>query len=180
MRIGVYPGTFDPITNGHIDIIRRASKLVDKLVVAAARNIGKSPMFSLDERTEMVREEIAALQENGLHRGRTCSIEVTSFGNLLVHFVADNDAQVIIRGLRAVSDFEYEFQMVGMNARLNPDVETLFLMSSERHQFISSRLVKEIATLGGEVSEFVSSRVEARMRAVIARAVTTPVGNRNA
>ena len=167
MRIGVYPGTFDPITNGHIDIIRRASKLVDKLLVAAAQNIGKAPMFSLDERTEMVREEIDAIQADNQLKGFHCDIAVTSFGNLLMHFVEQNNAKFVIRGLRAVSDFEYEFQMVGMNARLNPEVETIFLMSSERHQFISSRLVKEIAVLGGEISDFVSPRVKARMMAAI-------------
>ena len=137
MRVAVYPGTFDPITNGHIDIIRRASKLVDKLLVAAAENIGKSPMFSLDERREMVRQEIDVITKDNKKKGYSCVIEVTSFNNLLMHFVDQNKAKFVIRGLRAVSDFEYEFQMVGMNARLNPEVETIFLMSSERHQFIS-------------------------------------------
>jgi len=169
MRVGVYPGTFDPITNGHIDIIRRGSKLVDKLVVSPAQNIGKGPMFSIEERSEMVREEIAAIQEDHRKNGVSCEIEVVSFGSLLMHFCEEQGAQFIVRGLRAVSDFEYEFQMVGMNARLNPEVETIFLMSSERHQFISSRLVKEIAELGGEIKEFVSPRVEARMRAAIER-----------
>jgi pantetheine-phosphate adenylyltransferase len=167
MRIGVYPGTFDPITNGHIDIIRRASKMVDRLLIGAAQNPGKNPMFSLEERTEMVCDEIDAIQETNKKQGHHCDIEVTSFGNLLMHFAEQNDAQFIIRGLRAVSDFEYEFQMVGMNARLNPNIETVFLMSSERHQFISSRLVKEIAVLGGEIKEFVSPRVEARMMTAI-------------
>ncbi|MBM85015.1 MAG: pantetheine-phosphate adenylyltransferase [Rhodospirillaceae bacterium] len=169
MRIGVYPGTFDPITNGHIDIIRRASKLVDKLVVSPAQNIGKGPMFSIEERTEMVREEITLIQNSHRDNGIECEMEVVSFGSLLMHFCEEQGARFIIRGLRAVSDFEYEFQMVGMNARLNPNVETIFLMSSERHQFISSRLVKEIAKLGGEVKEFVSPRAEARMRSVIER-----------
>jgi pantetheine-phosphate adenylyltransferase len=165
MRIGVYPGTFDPITNGHIDIIRRGSKLVDKLVVSVARNAGKGPMFSLDERVEMVQDELDILNgsNNGPHkRGETV---VTSFGNLLMHFVEQQGAQTIVRGLRAVSDFEYEFQMVGMNARMNAEVETVFLMASERQQFISSRLVKEIAGLGGDITEFVSPRVNARMLA---------------
>ena len=140
MRIGVYPGTFDPITNGHIDIISRASKMVDKLLVAAAANIGKTPMFSLNERTDMVRDEIEEIEIRNENKGLKCDINVTSFDNLLMHFVEQNHANFVIRGLRAVSDFEYEFQMVGMNARLNPEIETIFLMSSERHQFISSRL----------------------------------------
>ena len=169
MRIGVYPGTFDPITNGHIDIIRRGSKLVDRLVVSPARNIGKSPMFGTDERAEMVGDEVAVIMEENRGAGIGCDIRVIAFDTLLMHFVEECGARFIIRGLRAVSDFEYEFQMVGMNARLNPQVETIFLMSSERHQFISSRLVKEIARLGGEISEFVSPRVEAHVKAAIAR-----------
>lgn len=152
-RIGVYPGTFDPITNGHLDIIQRASRVVDHLVVGVARNAGKGPLFSTDERVQMVREEVAAFEKNG------CTIEVRAFDTLLMHFAIENNASVIIRGLRAVSDFEYEFQMAGMNARLNPKVETMFLMASERHQFISSRFVKEIGRLGGDISHFVSPRV---------------------
>ena len=152
-RIGVYPGTFDPITNGHLDIIQRASRMLDTLVVGVARNAGKGPLFSTDERLQMVREEVAALDSNG------CTIEVRAFDTLLMHFAIENNASVIIRGLRAVSDFEYEFQMAGMNARLNPKVETMFLMASERHQFISSRFVKEIGRLGGDISTFVSPRV---------------------
>ena len=167
MRIGVYPGTFDPIANGHIDNIRRGSKMVDKLLVAAAENIGKSPMFSLLERRQMVGSEIDAIHKENIKKGIQCEIEVTSFGNLLMHFVEQNKAGSEIRGLRAVSDFEYEFQMVGMNARLNPEVETIFLMSSEKHQFISSRLVKEIASLGGEISDFVTPQVKERMLKMI-------------
>ncbi|HYD64284.1 pantetheine-phosphate adenylyltransferase [Azospirillum sp.] len=152
-RIGVYPGTFDPITNGHLDIIQRASRLVDHLVVGVARNAGKGPLFSTDERVAMVREDVDALEKNG------CTIEVQPFDNLLMHFAMECKAGVIIRGLRAVSDFEYEFQMAGMNARLNPKIETMFLMASERHQFISSRFVKEIGRLGGDITQFVSPRV---------------------
>jgi len=154
MRVGIYPGTFDPITNGHTDIIRRATHLVDKLVIGVARNAGKGPIFSTDERVAIVREELGSI-ENGAH-GR---IEVRAFDNLLMHFAMSVGAAVIIRGLRAASDFEYEFQMAGMNARLNPRIETVFLMASDRYQFISSRFVKDIAMLGGDVSHFVSPRV---------------------
>ncbi|MEQ8586066.1 MAG: pantetheine-phosphate adenylyltransferase [Thalassobaculaceae bacterium] len=162
-RVGVYPGTFDPITKGHIDIIRRASKTVDHLVVAVARNAGKGPLFSLDERVEMVRDEIEEIMAKNREDGFVGTIEVKPFGSLLMHFAESQGASVIIRGLRAVSDFEYEFQMAGMNARLNPKIETLFLMASDRHQFISSRFVKEIGRLGGEIREFVSSRVAERV-----------------
>lgn len=157
-RVGVYPGTFDPITNGHLDIIQRALKVVDHLIVGVARNAGKGPLFSTDERVEMVQAEIEALNGQG---GAT--VEVRAFDTLLMHFAVEAKAQVIIRGLRAVSDFEYEFQMAGMNHRLNPQVETVFLMASDRHQFISSRFVKEIGRLGGDISHFVSKRVTARL-----------------
>jgi len=159
MRVGVYPGTFDPITNGHMDIITRAARLVDRLVVGVAENAGKGPIFSTEERVAIVRDEIAA-QDNGLHE----HVEVRAFDNLLMHFAMSVNAAVIIRGLRAVSDFEYEFQMAGMNARLNPRIETVFLMASDRFQFISSRFVKEIGMLGGDVSHFVSSRVAERLQ----------------
>jgi len=159
-RIGVYPGTFDPITNGHMDIISRAQHIVDELVIAIAGNDGKGPMFSLDERTAMIESDIAPLLGNG-----GAAIRVVPFETLLVDFVAEQGATVIIRGLRAVSDFEYEFQMAAMNARLNDDIETVFLMASETQQFISSRFVKEIARLGGDVSSFVSANVNARVRA---------------
>ncbi len=149
-RVGIYPGTFDPVTNGHLDIISRASRLVDRLVVGVAENIGKGPLFGLAERVELVREECA-----GITARTGTPIEVTSFGILLIKFARDSGANVLIRGLRAVSDFDYEFQMAGMNYRLDPQVETVFLMASERHQFISSRFVKEIARLGGDVSSFV-------------------------
>jgi len=159
-RIGVYPGTFDPITNGHMDISLRATGIVDHLVVGVARNAGKGPLFSISERVELIRREIEALDE-----GRTngTSIEVRPFESLLMHFAESLNASVIIRGLRAVSDFEYEFQMAGMNARLNPRIETMFLMASDRHQFISSRFVKEICRLGGDVSQFVPPKVATRL-----------------
>ncbi len=160
-RIGLYPGTFDPVTKGHYDIIKRAAKLVDKLVVGVAVNVGKGPLFSMEERVDMVREEIGPL----IH-GAT-EFEVKPFSNLLMHFAMDLGAVMIIRGLRAVSDFEYEFQMVGMNARLNSEIETVFLMASDNHQFIASRLVKEIAMLGGDINPFVSPRVAERVRDAI-------------
>ena len=157
-RIGIYPGTFDPITNGHTDIIRRAVKVVDRLVIGVARNDGKGPLFPTDERLEIVRDELAHLENGDRER-----IEVRAFDTLLVNFAQAVGASVVIRGLRAVSDFEYEFQMAGMNARLNPEIETVFLMASDRFQFISSRFVKEIGGLGGDVSHFVSPRVAARL-----------------
>lgn len=156
--IGVYPGTFDPVTNGHMDIIGRAARLCDRLIVAVANNAGKGPLFAADERVAMIRGEVAGLP-NGLGE----SIEVRSFDNLLMHFVRDVEARIILRGLRAVSDFDYEFQMAGMNTRLDPSVETVFLMASEKQQFIASRFVKEIALLGGDVSTFVSRNVKARL-----------------
>ena len=155
-RTGVYPGTFDPATNGHIDIISRATRVVDNLIVAVAVNAGKDPLFTLDERVDMVKKDVAALGGQ--------NITVRPFDNLLMDFVGDAGAQVIIRGLRAVSDFEYEFQMAGMNSRLNPDIETVFLMASDRHQFISSRFVKEIGGLGGDIRHFVSPAVAERLK----------------
>jgi pantetheine-phosphate adenylyltransferase len=156
-RVGIYPGTFDPITNGHVDIIARATRVVDRLVIAVAANPGKGPMFSLQERVEMLHEQVS-LMRNG---DGTC-IEVRPFDKLLMHFVEDLEATIILRGLRAVSDFEYEFQMAGMNTRLNPRVETIFLMASERQQFIASRFVKEVARLGGDISPFVPAEVVRR------------------
>ena len=160
-RIGIYPGTFDPITNGHMDIIRRAMTLVDELVIAVSVNAGKGPLFDVAERLEMVREEVAD-PHNGLSAGK---VKAVSFDNLLMHFAEEQGARIIVRGLRAVSDFEYEFQMAGMNAHLNPRIETVFLMAAEGSQFISSRFVKEIARLGGDVSSFVSDHVRARLEA---------------
>ena len=159
-RVAVYPGTFDPITNGHTDIILRATKLVDRLVIGVADNIGKGPLFSTQERVEIVTAEIAHLNGAAAHG----EIEIKSFGTLLMHFAVDEGAGMIIRGLRAVSDFEYEFQMAGMNSRLNSHVETVFLMASDRFQFISSRFVKEIGALGGDVTPFVSARVAERIK----------------
>lgn len=157
-RVGIYPGTFDPITHGHTDIIRRAAGIVDRLVVAVARNDGKGPLFSTDERVEMVRDEVAHLENGDGDR-----IDVRPFDTLLMSFAESVGASVIVKGLRAVSDFEYEFLMAGMNARLNPKIETVFLMASDRYQFIASRFVKEIAALGGDISHFVSPRVAARV-----------------
>lgn len=161
-RIGIYPGTFDPPTNGHLDIIARAARLVDRLVIGVAINAGKGPMFALKERVEMVQAEIGPIAErNGTQ------IEVKPFSSLLLHFARAEGARLIIRGLRALSDFDYEFQMTGMNARLDAEVETVFLMASERHQFIASRLIKEIAMLNGDVSPFLPPRVNQRLLARI-------------
>ena len=157
LRIGVYPGTFDPVTNGHIDIILRAAKVVDKLIVGVARHTGKSTLFTVDERLEMVAQETAALGDIA------ANIEVRDFDSLLMKFAENMEASVIIRGLRAVSDFEFEFQMAGMNAKLNNTIETVFLMASDRHQFIASRFVKEIGRLDGDVGHFVPSRVKDRL-----------------
>ncbi|MDO9503344.1 pantetheine-phosphate adenylyltransferase [Falsiroseomonas sp.] len=149
-RIGIYPGTFDPVTNGHLDVIARAARLVDRLVVGVAINSGKGPLFSLDERVELVKAETDTISAQA-----GSEILVVPFTGLLVEFARQSQARMIIRGLRAVSDFDYEFQMAGMNHRLAPDVETVFLMASETNQFISSRFVKEVATLGGDVTSFV-------------------------
>jgi pantetheine-phosphate adenylyltransferase len=160
MRTGVYPGTFDPITVGHMDIIKRAMHVVDKLVIAVALDTGKAPVFDLTMRAQLVEEDIRMLL--GADAGR---VEVKTFSGLLVQFAEENNAHIIIRGLRAVSDFEYEFQMACMNSRLKPDIETVFLTASEDTHFISSRFVKQIARLGGDISSFVSSNVSKHLKA---------------
>jgi pantetheine-phosphate adenylyltransferase len=158
LRVGLYPGTFDPVTNGHLDVIARAARLLDKLVVGVAISTGKGPLFTLDERVEMVQAEIASIAtQNGM------VIEVLPYDTLLIDFARKVGASMIVRGLRAVTDFDYEFQMAGMNYRMAPDVETIFLMASERHQFIASRLVKEVAMLGGDISSFVPPLTHQRM-----------------
>jgi pantetheine-phosphate adenylyltransferase len=154
LRIGLYPGTFDPVTRGHRDIIRRAVKLVDRLVIGVAINRDKGPLFTLEERVEMIRRETEPIAAKA-----GVEIEPRPFENLLVRFAEEVGASVIIRGLRAVSDFEYEFQMVGMNRALNDEVEMVFLMAETQHQAIASKLVKEIARMGGDVSKFVSPEV---------------------
>ncbi len=150
-RIGIYPGTFDPITRGHTDIIRRGAKLVDRLIIGVTTNPSKNPMFTTDERLAMVEREVAAI---GID-----NVEVVGFNALLIKFAEHQRATVLIRGLRAVADFEYEFQMAGMNQQLNSGIETVFLMADVSLQPIASKLVKEIALFGGEISSFVSSAV---------------------
>ncbi|MDX9690045.1 MAG: pantetheine-phosphate adenylyltransferase [Proteobacteria bacterium] len=156
-RVGLYPGTFDPITRGHYEVICRATKIVDKLIIGAAVNAGKGPIFDVKTRVKLVEAEIEPLRQKG------AQIEVMPFDNLLVHFAKDVGADLIVRGLRAVSDFEYEFQMAGMNHRMCSEVETIFLMATDKHQFISSRFVKEIAFLGGDITPFVSEHVHAAL-----------------
>jgi pantetheine-phosphate adenylyltransferase len=162
-RIGLYPGTFDPLTNGHLDIIGRAVKLVDKLVIGVAINEGKGPMFTLEERVAIIQQETA-------HLTKIAEIEVLPFEGLLMHFARNVGAGIIVRGLRAVADFEYEFQMTAMNQQLDRDIETVFLMADPRHQAVASRLVKEIAKLGGDVSKFVTPGVAQRLLAKVGRA----------
>ena len=162
-RIALYPGTFDPFTLGHLDIVERAVKLVDHLVIGVAANPGKLPMFSQQERVAIVRHETMPLAGNG-----HATIAVKAFDQLLIEFAEKLGARMIVRGLRAVSDIEYEFQMVGMNQRLNTEIETVFLMADPRHQAIASRLVKEIAMLGGDVTPFTSPYV-AKMLAARSR-----------
>lgn len=142
MKIAIYPGTFDPITFGHIDIIKRASQLFDHLIIASAKDSNKNPLFSLDERVELIKNEINKLENSD-------KISVEKFEGLLVEFAKQKNAKIIVRGLRAVSDFEYEFQMFGMNSQLNPNIQTVFLPASENHHFIASKLVKEVAFFKG-------------------------------
>jgi pantetheine-phosphate adenylyltransferase len=156
-RTALYPGTFDPLTNGHIDLLGRAVKLVDHLIIGVAINADKNPLFSLEERVSMIETQVITL-------GFTDKVEVRPFEGLLMHFAEEVGAQSIVRGLRAVSDFEYEFQMVAMNQQLNAQIETVFLMADPRHQAIASRLVKEIARLGGDVSAFVPPAIEALLK----------------
>ncbi|MBB43099.1 MAG: pantetheine-phosphate adenylyltransferase [Rhodospirillaceae bacterium] len=151
--IAVYPGTFDPVTNGHLDIIQRAASMFDRLVIGVAKNVGKKPLFSHSERIEMLEDELSTFN-NGSRK-----IVVEGFDSLLVNFANAQGAKVIIRGLRAVSDFDYEFQMASMNAHIAPEIETVCLMASDKNQFIASRLVKEVAILDGDVSKFITERV---------------------
>ncbi|MBY8977811.1 pantetheine-phosphate adenylyltransferase [Rhodobacteraceae bacterium NNCM2] len=159
MRKGLYPGTFDPVTRGHLDIIRRASKLVDHLVIGVAINRDKGPLFSLEERVAMLEAECASIQE-----ATGTIIEVLPFENLLIHFAQEVGASVIIRGLRAVADFEYEFQMVGMNRSLDDGIEMVFLMAEAQHQAIASKLVKEISRMGGKIDAFVTPEVAGALK----------------
>ena len=152
--VGVYPGSFDPITNGHLDLILRGSKIVDRLVVSVLRNEHKQPLFSVEERVEMLQEVVHAIP----------NVEVDSFDGLLVDYTAHRGATVILRGIRAISDYEYELQMALMNRRLAPDIETVFMMAGEAYSFISSRIVKEVIRLGGNISGLVPPSVEARLR----------------
>src|SRR3954465_5715164 len=163
MRTGVYPGTFDPMTLGHMDIIRRATHLVDRLVIGVTTNPSKSPMFSVEERLAMVEREMAAITDWG-----GAEIPLVSFDSLLMDFAVREGASMIVRGLRAVADFEYEFQMAGMNQQLNDDIETVFLMAGVSLQPIASKLVKEIALYGGDIARFVTPAVEAEVRARVA------------
>jgi pantetheine-phosphate adenylyltransferase len=158
VRVGLYPGTFDPVTNGHVDIITRAANLVDRLVIGVAINKDKGPLFTLEERVAMVEEQIAKIKG-------AAEIVVQPFDTLLMKFAESVGAHIIVRGLRAVADFEYEFAMVGMNQKLNPAIETVFLMADPTHQAIASRLVKEIARLQGNVAHFVPQEVEGRLKA---------------
>jgi pantetheine-phosphate adenylyltransferase len=154
-RVAIYPGTFDPITRGHEDLVRRAGGLFDKLILAIAESPSKRPYFTLEERVEMARETLADMN----------NVEIVGFNNLLMDFVHERGAKVIVRGLRAVSDFEYEFQMAGMNRSLYPEVETVFLTPGEQYMFVSATMVREIARLGGDVGKFVQPSVNKRLRA---------------
>ena len=154
-RVAIYPGTFDPITQGHEDLVRRAASLFDRLILAIAKSPSKRPLFDLAERVELAREVLGDIK----------NVEIVGFNSLLMNFVHDQGAKVVVRGLRAISDFEYEFQMAGMNRSVYPEVETVFLTPGEQHMFISATMVREIARLGGDVSKFVQPCVEKRLRA---------------
>ena len=155
MKVAIYPGTFDPITNGHLDIIKRSCKFVDKLIISISDNSKKKILFSTNERVEIIKKVI--IDEN------IKNVEVESFSGLLMDYASKRNANIIIRGLRAISDFEYEFQMTGMNYKLNSKIETVFLMSSDNYQLISSKLIKEISSLNGDISKFVPKEVEKRL-----------------
>lgn len=155
---GVYPGTFDPVTKGHLHLIRRASRMVDHLIIGVADSRRKGPLFSHQERLEMLRADIENMPKKG------CEIEVRSFDKLLVHFARDVGASCIFRGLRVVSDFEYELQMTGMNARLDPEIETFFLMAADKWQFVSASFVKEVCSLGGDVADYVTPQVAEKLK----------------
>ena len=163
-RIAIYPGTFDPLTFGHLDIIQRAAMLGDELIVAIASNDGKGPLLSVEERTKLVTAEAKRLNDDGIV---STPIRVENFSNLLTDFAAEQKASVIVRGLRAVSDFEIEFQMASINKRLHGDLETVFLMAAEHQHFVASRFVKEVARLGGDISSFVPTSVAATLQAKI-------------
>jgi len=154
MRTAIYPGSFDPLTNGHLDVLQRAAKLFDRVIVAVAKNEGKKPLFSLHERLALVKEAAAGMG----------NVEADSFEGLLVDYVVQKKAQVIVRGLRAVSDFEFEFQLALMNRKLNENIETIFMMPKDTYTFLSSGIVKEIARLGGDVSAFVQPSVRLALR----------------
>lgn len=164
MPTAVYPGTFDPLTHGHEDIVRRACKLFDKVIVGVADSAAKKPIFNVDERVDIARQVLG-------HHG---NVEVRRFAGLLVNFVRDCKADVVVRGLRAVTDFEYEFQLAGMNRHLMPEIETIFMTPTDQYQFISGTLVREIAILGGDVSKFVAPSVEAWMRRKLGQAGAKP------
>jgi pantetheine-phosphate adenylyltransferase len=154
MRTVIYPGSFDPLTNGHLDVVQRATKLFDRIVVAVAASESKHPLFTLEERAELVRKAV----------GHDPQVEVDSFEGLLIEYVARRNAQAVVRGLRAVSDFEFEFQLALMNRKLDERIETIFMMPKDTYTFLSSRIVKEISRLGGDVSAFVPAHVKAALK----------------